>query len=311
MINQCNYCDNLIPAIERENYCSHKQDDIRNVASNAYYFSQNNFFSGHHISRFSIRAVYNGYQQYQVENRFYEICQEKFLVVNEGERFEHFVEQENVAEIIIIAFNPRFLEHYLFSINHSEEQLLDRPFENTHASLYFYNSSYEMSVTLDRYLRVLIKDIKSGEKETMYYQQSFYQILEELVKIERIMQQRIFHLSALKKSTQEELYRRLSAGKDFIDAHLNEKLSIERIAKVCCMSPFHFLRSFSRLYKVTPYQYILNERLRKARFMIINTKNDLQEIIEATGFEHKRTFQRAFQKVYGVTPNACIRMGSA
>ena len=306
-MSHCEYCDNLKPAIDRVNYCSHRNQNLLDVASNAYYFSHNRFRSDDHLSRFSIRTVYNGYQTYEVENRVHEIRQDRFLVVNEGDRFTHSVEQEQKAESLIIAFNPNFLKHYLYSINHSEEQLLDRPFEKTEASFYFYQSSYEMSVTLNEYLKKLIKDIKEGDKDPLYFQTVFYQVLSELVGIERDLQNRISSLSATRKSTRDELYRRISKGKDFIDAHLKEKLSIERIAKECCLSPFHFLRTFSKFYEVTPYQYILAERLRKAQYLIDCTSTDLTQIIEATGFEHKRTFQRAFQKKYGMTPFARIQ----
>ena len=310
-MSHCNYCDTLTPAIDTANYCSHRKVDIQNVVTNAYYFANNKLHSGHHLSRFSIRAVYNGYQLYEVENREHEIGQDKFLVVNEGEGFEHSVDQESEAEGIIVAFNPHFLEHYLYAINHSPEELLDKPFERTYASLYFYNNSYEMSQLLDGYLKTLISDIKSGTKDPLYFQQLFHNILDELVGIEQSLHERISKLKALKKSTRDELYRRLSTGKDFIDAHLHESLSIERIAQVCCLSPFHFLRSFSRLYQITPYQYILMERLKKARFLIDNSGSDIGQIIESTGFENKRTFQRAFQKVYGITPYARLRMGKS
>ncbi len=259
------------------------------------------------MSRFSIRTVFNGYQHYQVENHEHELSKSKFLVVNEGDRFEHFVDQEQDVEGIIVAFNPNFLEHYLYSINHSQEEMLDHPFEKTSASLYFFNNSYEKSKLLDDYLQHLLGQIKLGYKDPLYFQQLFHNILDELVGIEREMQNRILQLNALKKNTREELYRRLSTGKDFIDAHLIDKLSIERIAKISCLSPFHFLRSFTALYEMTPYQYILAERLKKAHFLIKSSNSSLEQILFSTGFEHKRTFQRAFQRVYGTTPYALIK----
>ena len=302
MPKHCPYCDNLILAIDDHNYCSHKSQSIRDVNSNAYYFSQSQMSSGDHLSRFSLRAAYNGYQYYQVENQEHVVNQNRFLVVNEGDRFEHNVDQDRDVEGLIVAFNPNFLEHYLYSINHSQEEMLDNPFDRIQASLYFYKNSYQMSIKLDRYLQQLISNIKSGQKDPLYYQQSFQNILDELVGLEKSLQIKIQSLKALKKSTRDELYRRLSTGRDFIDAHLDEKLSIERIAQMACLSPFHFLRVFSTFYKTTPYQYILSERLKKAQFLIDHSNEDLQSIIEVTGFEHKRTFQRAYQKVYGITP---------
>lgn len=302
MTNHCPYCDSLVAAVENENYCSHKNQVLHAVDSNAYYFAENQFASGDHISRFSIRAVYNGYQSYQVGGTEHIIDQEKFLVINEGERFEHEIDQTTEAEGIIVAFNPKFLQYYLYHINHNEQQLLDNPFEKTEASVYFYHNSYEKSERLDRGLKKLIHDIKEEQKDPLYFQQSFNVLLDELVGIEKEMQQRINGIKALKGKTREELYRRLSTAKDFINANLGAKLSLEKIAHVACLSPFHFLRSFSACYGVTPYQYILKERLKKARFMLECTKQDYNQIYALSGFENRRTFQRAYQKKYGISP---------
>jgi len=306
-LSHCPYCDNLRSALDTDNYCSHKRQDSINVDSNAYYFTDNSISSGAHVSRFSIRAIYNGYQHYQVANKTHVIDDEKFLVINEGEHFEHYVDEEDVVDGIIVAFNPDFLKYYLYHLNHSDQRLLDNPFDKTNASIYFYNNAYEKSERLDSHLKTLIRKIKSDQNDPIYYQTKFSRILDELVGMHREMTQRINNINAIKGKTREELYKRLSTAKDYIDANLDQKLSIDRIAQVSCLSPFHFLRTFSSCYGYTPYQYILSERLKKAHFLIERSTKDLPTIILNSGFEHKRTFQRAYQKIYGITPYARLK----
>ena len=304
MNGYCPYCDQLKAAIASENYCSHRTSSLKEIRSNAFTFSKNNFQSGIHSSRFSIRAVYGGYQHYQVGDREYMINNDQFLVVGEGERFEHQVEQEKDASGVIVAFNPDFIKYYLYFINHTEEQILDNPFQKTEASLYFFEGSYEKSLALDQFLKKLIIEINQGKNEPLYYQNLFVEILNELAGIEESLHEKINRIPAAKKKTREELYRRLAIAKDYIDANIHQKLSLESIAQISCLSPFHFLRTFRDFYGMTPYQYILDRRLKKAHFLINSSDKDLGQVMRICGFEHSRTFQRTFQKAYGTTPYA-------
>ena len=298
----CTYCDRLKSAIQSENYCSHRNSKLDDISSNAFTFESCSINSGVHNSRFSIRAVYNGYQKYQVHNREFVLNSDQFLVVGEGERFEHQLEQDKDASGIVVAFNPQFIKYYLYYINHSDDQILDHPFEKTEASLYFFDGSYEKTVALDMYLRTLIADINKGLSDPLYYQTLFVRLLDELVGIENGLHQRIRNIPAMKKKTREELYKRLAISKDYIDARIQEKLSLEKIAQHSCLSPFHFLRSFRDFYQMTPYQYVLQQRLKKAHFLINDSATSPKQVMRMSGFDNYRTFQRSFQKKYGVTP---------
>lgn len=298
----CQYCDQLETAIDSPNYCSHRKQNVNEIESNAYYFSNQSMHSGQHESRFSVRAVYNGYQYYEVENRSYVVKPDNCLVVQAGEKFEHFVDQDKEAHAIIVAFNPDFIQYYLYFMNHSSEQMLDRTFEKVDACLNFYEGSFRKTQLLNAYLQTIISNIKLGDKDPIYFQNLFVNILDELVGIEKEINDQINSISALKSKTRVELYRRLNMAKDYIDLNLNSNLSLEVISKESCLSPFHFLRTFSEFYGTTPYQYILSERLKKANFLIEKTSQEYNQIIRATGFEHKRTFQRAYKKEFGITP---------
>jgi AraC family transcriptional regulator len=302
LINYCPYCDKLISAIASENYCSHKEQKLEMVESNAFFFSEKTLSSNEHVSRFSIRTITNGYQLYHFDGRDHVLNDQNFLVINQGQKFSNFLNQECEAEGLIVAYNPVFINNFLFEQNHPTQYLLDNPFQKTEASLYFYNNSFTKTNAIDTIFKTLIDSIKEGIVDTLFYHQVLLDILNELSTIESKMKSKIATLNALKQSTKEELYRRLSNSKEFIDAHLGEKLSLERLSQIACLSPFHFLRSFATLYSVTPYQYILTERLKRAHFLIQNEDQSIQCIMNATGFENYRTFQRAFKKCYGENP---------
>ena len=62
---------------------------------------------------------------------------ENFLVINEGEVFENYIDTHGNADGVVIALNAVFLKKYLYQLEHTSEHLLDNPGEKTLATLYF------------------------------------------------------------------------------------------------------------------------------------------------------------------------------
>jgi AraC-like DNA-binding protein len=97
--------------------------------------------------------------------------------------------------------------------------------------------------------------------------------------------------------------RRISAALRFIEAHLREPLPLERLASSAKMSEFHFLRTFKQVTQVTPHQYILRARLRKAAVRLkIRSVKVLDLALEA-GFGDLSNFNHAFRAEFGVSPS--------
>lgn len=96
--------------------------------------------------------------------------------------------------------------------------------------------------------------------------------------------------------------RRISAVLRFIEANLHEPLPIERLASTAKMSQFHFLRIFKQVTQVTPHQYILRARLRKAAVRLKTRSDKVVEIALDAGFGDLSNFNHAFRAEFGVSP---------
>lgn len=91
---------------------------------------------------------------------------------------------------------------------------------------------------------------------------------------------------------------------DFIDAHLDEKLSIERPSREAHFSKFHFHRRFSAYVGASVSRYILMRRLKRAsRRLVFDPKARIIDIAFEAGFETPESFARAFKREYGRTPS--------
>lgn len=95
---------------------------------------------------------------------------------------------------------------------------------------------------------------------------------------------------------------KLRRVQEFINAHLEEDLSLTEIAAVADLSQFHFARAFRISTGLTPQQYLMQQRIERAKELL--AKNDLPivEVSLRTGFKNQSHFTTLFRKFTKFTP---------
>lgn len=96
--------------------------------------------------------------------------------------------------------------------------------------------------------------------------------------------------------------RRISDALHHIEAHADEALDIETLARLAAMSKFHFLRTFRRVTGLTPYKYLLGVRMRRAAVKLATTREAVAAIAFDAGFGDLSTFNNRFRALFGRTP---------
>ena len=97
----------------------------------------------------------------------------------------------------------------------------------------------------------------------------------------------------------EEYTARINRVIDYIEQHLDQKLSLEVLARVASFSPFHFHRIFKALTGETLNQFMQRVRLEKAATQLIyQPKKSITAISLDCGFTSSATFARAFRDVF-------------
>jgi AraC family transcriptional regulator len=98
--------------------------------------------------------------------------------------------------------------------------------------------------------------------------------------------------------------RQLGTVGEHIEAHLEQRLTIDELARLAAMSPFHFCRSFKRTTGLAPHQYVLARRIDLAKRRLTSTPLSVQAIAWSIGFENVNHFRQQFAAQFGVTPGA-------
>ncbi len=101
--------------------------------------------------------------------------------------------------------------------------------------------------------------------------------------------------------------QRVSDAVRHIEASADEPLGLGDLAQVARMSRYHFLRTFRRTLGVTPYQLLLNLRMRRAAMALKTSPAPVAGIAFASGFGDLSTFNARFREVMGMTPQAFRR----
>lgn len=96
---------------------------------------------------------------------------------------------------------------------------------------------------------------------------------------------------------------------DYIEAHIEEDLPLEKLAKELHYSKFYLSRIFSEETGCTIYRYIQGRRLTLAAQKLVETERPIVEIAWEAGYDSQQAFTLAFRQVYQCTPKSYRKKG--
>jgi AraC family transcriptional regulator len=96
---------------------------------------------------------------------------------------------------------------------------------------------------------------------------------------------------------------RLRKVEDYVRAHLAESISIEKLAELAELSPFHFSRVFKDSTGMTPLQFVIRERILRAQQLIRETSRSLIQIALEVGYTSPSHFAEVFRRTAGMAPS--------
>ena len=124
-----------------------------------------------------------------------------------------------------------------------------------------------------------------------------FALKELLIRLMQTQARSMVEKNALKNTT------RIGFVVDYIKSNLHQKLSIDSIAKMAYVSKSGFFKLFKDELGLTPNEFILNERVNKAKELL--SKNyTVKETAFQTGFTDTNYFTRVFKQWVGTTPKS-------
>ncbi len=94
----------------------------------------------------------------------------------------------------------------------------------------------------------------------------------------------------------------LRAVEAYIEAHLEQDIALADLAAVAHLSEFHFARQFKQSTGRSPHQFVIHQRVERAKRLIAARELPLAQIATDVGFSDQSQLTRHFKRIVGVTP---------
>ena len=90
--------------------------------------------------------------------------------------------------------------------------------------------------------------------------------------------------------------------KAFVRDNLDQEITLDQLAKLAGISYSGFSRRFKARMGITPYQYVIQERIEEAKHLLLHKDLSLAHIAEVTGFSSQSHFTTVFKRSTKLTP---------
>lgn len=245
----------------------------------------------------SVKVVLSGQEKYVINGRPYALTENRFLVVDNNSEIELNIDAKKDVKGICLFPSKNLLTEVAKTRENSAEQLLDEPFKDYNHRLMHCLFSF----TDTRTGAFLIQNIPQilntyNQKYEFNFESFYYQLAEYMVDDQLELKGRLKEIPSVKKSTQEELYRRVVTAKDFIMDNFTQDIVLDDLAEKALLSKYHFTRTFKSLFHLTPYQFLLQLRLEKAK-ELLQKDYSYSEVSLLVGYSDDKNLRKALKKM--------------
>ncbi|KXI22620.1 AraC family transcriptional regulator [Photobacterium sanguinicancri] len=112
--------------------------------------------------------------------------------------------------------------------------------------------------------------------------------------------------SRLNPNLETKAQKQLLLVKEFLDDYPQADVSLDELAKLAAISPYHLVRSFQKEFGLPPHAYQIQSRLRLAR-KLLKLGHSISDTAQECGFHDQSHFHRHFKKANGYTPGQYIK----
>ncbi len=96
--------------------------------------------------------------------------------------------------------------------------------------------------------------------------------------------------------------RSIADAKEFVQAHVEEPISLEEVVKHVHVSRFYFCKLFKKVTGLTLTEYVARARVEKAKALLCDPSRRISEVVFASGFGSIPQFNSVFKRHVGMPP---------
>ncbi|MCF0062703.1 AraC family transcriptional regulator [Dyadobacter chenwenxiniae] len=198
----------------------------------------------------------------------------------------------NPTQCIALALDQNKINQIVDRLNETYPREGRQAYWNLHHSQYHFLNNVELAQTLNKLIHIC-----SGSS------------LGKDVLADLTLQELVVHIIQTQNlaATDGAAFTRedspLAFVINYIRTHINENIKVEELSDRACMSRASFYRAFKREYSLSPLDFILREKIKKAKHLLLDTRASVTDICYQLGFSDLNYFGRQFRKSEGISPS--------
>lgn len=197
---------------------------------------------------------------------------------------------QNPTQCLALAIDHNKIANTLHLLNERYPRDGNAAWELNYENYFFYND-FDLATTINK----LIKECTS----TSITKDALVDLsLQEL--LVRIIQTQ--NLQSVQKNRIPVSDSNIFAIAEHIKANISQTFTLKALSDKACMSATSFYRYFKRELGMSPMEFIVSERIKKAKLLLQTPGMQVNEVCFLTGFDDSNYFIRLFKKYEGITP---------
>lgn len=244
-----------------------------------------------HAQCLSVKAAWGGGERYLLGSREVVVDDDHWLVLNERRTYGSVLRAPRPVISVAVFFRPGLAQEVAAGHAQDLSAALDT-LDPAVPPVEFSEHLRPHGGALSQRLRAMHRCAQDGETSEAWLEQQAVLLLHELIDAARDGAR----TPGLPRSVRDELQRRLRLAADFIDSCHAQPLTLDDMARVACLSRYHFVRGFRALHGITPYAFLLRKRARVARRLIAAGQGDREAVALACGFGSRFALARALRR---------------
>jgi len=179
---------------------------------------------------------------------------------------------------------------------------LDNPFTASDSSFRFQESIYLVDRSFREALGNIQRENLISENRRGLTHESVEALFRTCLSSQSDITRDLKRLDAIRPATRQELQRRLTIARDYLLSNYSAKLSLNQIAGICGLSPYHLSRQFKTVYGIPPMTFLRDFRLSRAIALLRSTNKTVLDVCLEVGFESPTTLSSRIKALTGSSP---------
>jgi AraC family transcriptional regulator len=251
-----------------------------------------------HAGPLSVKTVVAGRSRYLFGSQCYTVSPGQLLLVSEGSSYSTHVD-ETGANIATLYF-PRILVGQMLRLHTAtSERLLEDQTTPNISVMEFAPHHRAVDPRFKRLLKAVAKSDDPGDRDDRVND-----LLDLTVALAMDAAHARKRVPAAKAAVRQELFRRVCIARQAIEDTLNTTMSLDNLARVANLSPFHLQRVFRAAFGESPNEMRRRRRMDLAKQLLDTTHDPINAIASTVGYDNVSAFIRAFRICVGLSPLA-------